>query len=270
MTTLQKAIIGATLAAAIGIGIYETRQPSRLRGQVQTLQQQQALLTEQIARLEEERDDASRSLTTLQQENNRLRQDTPELAKLRAEVARLRTDARDPARWSAAAVEMNDPFTQSVQVMMARAVELNRHLEQMPDKKIPELQLLTENDWLSAAKVARFDTDADVRKALGKLRNLAKDRMPMGRALWNFTQEHQGQLPTDISQLKPYFNSALSDAALDDGALDAIFERYKLLHTGKLSDLPPDAWIIAEKAPVDKDYDTLAIFGNGFSTSTRP
>src|SRR6266511_2242061 len=122
MTTLQKAIIGATLAAAIGIGIYETRQPSRLRGQVQTLQQQQALLTEQIARLEEERDDASRSLTTLQQENNRLRQDTPELAKLRAEVARLRTDARDPARWSAAAVEMNDPFTQSVQVMMARAV----------------------------------------------------------------------------------------------------------------------------------------------------
>jgi len=42
------------------------------------------------------------------------------------------------------------------------------------------------------------------------------------------------------------------------------------LHTGTLSDLPPDGWIVAEKAPVDKDYDTLAVFGNGFSTSTRP
>jgi len=60
MTTLQKTIFGATLAA-IGIGIYETRQASRLRDQVQTLQQQQAPLTAQILRLQKERDDASSS-----------------------------------------------------------------------------------------------------------------------------------------------------------------------------------------------------------------
>ena len=131
----------------------------------------------------------------------------------------------------------------------------------MPDKKIPELQLLTENDWLSAAKDAKFDTETDIRKALGKLRNLAKDKLPIGSALFSFTHANNGKLPTDLAQLKPYFKAPVDDA---------ILERYKLLHTGNLSDFPSGAWFVAEKAPVDKDYDTLAIFGNGFSTSTRP
>jgi len=64
MTTLQKTIIGATLAAAIGTGIYEARRASRLCDLVQTLQQQQAPLTEQIQRLQHERDDAMKRLAT--------------------------------------------------------------------------------------------------------------------------------------------------------------------------------------------------------------
>src|SRR5437899_2714726 len=59
MTTLQKTIIGATLAVAVGTGIYEARQASTLRSQVQTLQQQRAPWTEQIQQLQRERDDAT-------------------------------------------------------------------------------------------------------------------------------------------------------------------------------------------------------------------
>jgi RNA polymerase sigma factor (sigma-70 family) len=40
MTTLQKSLIGATLAIAIGAGTYQTRQAALLRAQVKTLQQQ--------------------------------------------------------------------------------------------------------------------------------------------------------------------------------------------------------------------------------------
>src|SRR5262245_7703474 len=214
MTMLQKIIIGATLAAVVGVGIHEARQASHLRSKVLTLQQQQEPLTAQIQGQQKERDTASSRVATLEQETDRLHQDKTELARLRAEVTRLRSDPRDPKGLSATAGDKNDPFAQSVRAMMTRAVELNQHLEQMPDKKIPELQLLNETDWLNAAKVAKFDTDGDVRKSLGNLRNLAKDRMPMGRALRNFTQEHNGQLPTDISQLRPYFNSALGDAVL--------------------------------------------------------
>ncbi len=44
MTTLQKIIIGATLAAAVGTGIYEARQNSKLRDENATLRQQTAQL----------------------------------------------------------------------------------------------------------------------------------------------------------------------------------------------------------------------------------
>jgi RNA polymerase sigma factor (sigma-70 family) len=44
MTTLQKTIIGATLAAAVGAGIYEARHNSKLRDQNESLQQQTAQL----------------------------------------------------------------------------------------------------------------------------------------------------------------------------------------------------------------------------------
>jgi hypothetical protein len=138
----------------------------------------------------------------------------------------------------------------------------------MPDKSIPELKLLTEEDWLSVVKDAKLDTDADVRKTLGKLRSRAKERMFMGSALYSFTQANNGQLPTDIFELMPWFKSALNDhgATVDDTTLHAIFERYTLLHNGNISNLAPDAWVVAEKAPVDKDYDSRAKFGIGRST----
>jgi RNA polymerase sigma factor (sigma-70 family) len=51
MTTLQKTVITATIAILAGAGIYEARQASQLRDQVQTLQQQQAPLAELAAQL---------------------------------------------------------------------------------------------------------------------------------------------------------------------------------------------------------------------------
>jgi RNA polymerase sigma factor (sigma-70 family) len=62
MTALQKTLITATLTLAVGTGIYQARQTSRLRDQVQTLRQQQAPLAEQIQQLEQERDEAVKRL----------------------------------------------------------------------------------------------------------------------------------------------------------------------------------------------------------------
>jgi hypothetical protein len=180
-----------------------------------------------------------------------------ELLKLRAEVTQLQGMQSKAA---------DDPFTQSVLALAARAVELNQHLEQMPDKKIPELQLLDENDWLAAAKDAKFDNDADIRKALQKLRSIAKDKVPIGSALYAFANANNGQLPTDLSQLKPYFNqSNLGNLGLDDSTFNAIIARYTLLHTGNISDFPSGTWFVVEKAPVDEDYDSREKFGLGTS-----
>jgi len=65
MTTLQKTLITVTIATAVGTGIYESRQASTLRTQVQSLQQQQASSAKEIQQLTRERDEAATKLAAL-------------------------------------------------------------------------------------------------------------------------------------------------------------------------------------------------------------
>jgi len=90
MTLMQKTIVGAILVAAVATGVYEARQAAAFHAQVQTLQQQQAPLTEQIQQLRQERDDATSRVAQLTSEVERLNQGASEVIKLRGEVARLR------------------------------------------------------------------------------------------------------------------------------------------------------------------------------------
>jgi RNA polymerase sigma factor (sigma-70 family) len=273
MTTLQKTIIGATLAVVAGTGFFEAHQVSQLHKRNLILEQQKTPLAEQIQQLQQELNDATNQLVSLGAENERLKSNPneTELLKLRGEVTQMRMAQQQLAQSKKIAMDINDPAMQHFLAAKAAATEINKYLDQMPDKKIPELKLLTDVDWLNATKEAKFDTDADIRKTLSNLRSLAKNRMPMGRSLYAFTSANNGQLPTDLSQLKPYFqsnlDSALGETPLDDATLDAIFARYTLLHTGNLSDFTQETWFIIEKAPVDKDYDSRSKFGNGTSTT---
>lgn len=85
MTTLQRIVIGATLTAAVGTGIFEAHQASQLRDRVQTLQKQQSSLAEQLRQLERERGDATIRLTALRNENERLKNSEAELLKSRVQ-----------------------------------------------------------------------------------------------------------------------------------------------------------------------------------------
>ncbi len=266
MTTIQKTIYAVTLAAAVGTGLYEARKNSRLEGEVQNLHQRQQPLDEEIGQLRRERDALARRQETKQAEIAQLQRDIADLPRLRGEVTQLRMAQQQQAQAKATAADKGDPSVQQFLALKAQAMEITRHLEQRPDKKIPELKLLVDEDWLTAVKLAKFDTDADIRITLSRLRSLAKKRLPFPSALRAFTRANNSQLPADISELKPHLKSALGDASPDEATLDAVLARYKLLHAGNLSDLPPNAWLIAEKAPVDKEYDTRAKFGNGGAT----
>ena len=95
MTTLQKTVITAVLAAAAGAGIFEAHQAAQLRGQVQTLQQQQAPLAEQIQQLQRERDDATNRLAGMAEEIAKNQKNNLELLKLRAELTQLKSSASE-------------------------------------------------------------------------------------------------------------------------------------------------------------------------------
>lgn len=97
MTALQKILVSVAIAAAIGAGIYEARQASRLRDEVQTLKAQQVPLNEQVAQLQEERDKATNIAAALSAENATLKKRPTEVVKLRGEMGRLRQEKTDIA-----------------------------------------------------------------------------------------------------------------------------------------------------------------------------
>jgi RNA polymerase sigma factor (sigma-70 family) len=256
MTTLQKTLITATIAAAVGTGIYEARQASALRNQVQTLQQQQeAPLAEQIQQLQRERNDAANRLASLANEMERARGNSTELLRLRAEVTRLSGDSQELAQLkSADAQKANDPMDSATKELVAKVNLLKQRLDQRPETKIPELQYLSGQDWLRLVQEARLRQenpgDEQVLWALSTVRSAAKQQFAywMGPSLRNYAQANGGQLPTDVSQLKPYFSFPVDDATL---------QRYQMLKAGNVSDLQPGELVVAEKAPVDDQYDTL-------------
>jgi RNA polymerase sigma factor (sigma-70 family) len=253
MTTLQKATIAATLAIVAGAGIHQAYKASQLRDQVQMLQQQQTPLADQIQQLQRERDDATHRLASLTDAKS---PDT-ELLKLRAEVTALRQTARERAATES-----------TTGVWATRIALLKQRLDQMPDKRIPEMEFLTEKDWAAATRDADLSTDDGVRQAMRALRSAAKDNFlnAMRDAFKKYADAANGGdlpgdpaqlaqainanaalLPSDLAQLKPYFDVPVEDATL---------QRYQFLHAGNMHDNLSDILVKEIAPPVDTEYDT--------------
>jgi hypothetical protein len=188
-----------------------------------------------------------------------------ELLKLRAEVVRLRQDSKALGQLRAAAIDKGSATRASgreattidseANKLTDRINALKQGFERMPEKKIPELQYLDNRSWLrNAAIISSLDTEADLRAGLSRMREDAKNTFcrKMGWALQSYVQASNGELPADVSQLKPYFDSPVDDS---------VFQRYQMTKTGNVSGLQPDEMVITEKAPVDDQYDILYQIG---------
>lgn len=250
MTTLQKTLITAAFLAAVSTGIYEASQASTLRQQVRTLQQQQAPLAAQINQLTRGRDELTRQLATLRDDNERLNRDHIELLRLRGEVTQLQEASRELEQLKEAQ-KTDLPW---VEVLQSRVARLKKLIEQMPDKSIPELEFLTDQDWLNVAINADLNTEAGTREALSQLRKSAKMNFaPTIWQAWNrFMLANTGVIPSDVSQLKPYFES---------GVDDKILQRYQIVAADQEDDFSMfgGKWVITEKAPVDDTHDFRVI-----------
>jgi RNA polymerase sigma factor (sigma-70 family) len=250
MTTLQKTLITATAAVLAGAGIFEARQAVHLREENQLLRQQQVPLAEQIQQLQRERDDTKSRLVSFLAENERLKsnQNTAELLKLRGEVTQIRNEA-------------NDPTGSAAKALLAKVNKLKQRLAETPNAKIPELQFVTEQDWLNAAN-GKLDTDADYRRALASLRNAAESKVAfmLQKALKTYLQSSSGQMPTDLDQLQPCFDSPMDDA---------ILQRWEIAPASTVQSLGMGGdVIITQKAPVDDVFDTRYGIGPNGSGST--
>jgi RNA polymerase sigma factor (sigma-70 family) len=209
MTTLQKTFIGATLVIAVSTGIYEARQATDLRNQIQTLRQERRPLAKEIEQWQRERKEMAGQLAALKEENERLKRDTAELLKFRGEVARLRNDSRELAQVKAK--DASDPTALAAQAWVERVKLLRQHFQQWP-KKTPELQLLDEQDWLNEVVNFELENDEACRKAMSAVRFAAKHKFAtaVNEALEQFVKANNDQLPSNPSQLMPYLKPPLN------------------------------------------------------------
>jgi RNA polymerase sigma factor (sigma-70 family) len=254
MTTVQKIAIVTAFAVVAGAGIQQAYQAARLRRQIQALQQQRTSMREQIQQLQQERDDAAdgpAAAAASEKTNN------AELLKLRAEVAALREAAREQSPV--------DPVTRD---WSARIATLKQKLNQMPEKRIPEMAFLTDKDWATVTRDANVDTDDSVREALSNLRNAAKNAFlnALRDALKKYAAAVNGGelpkkmsqlaqainanpnlMPADLSQLKPYFDQPVDDS---------VWQRYQYKPPANFHDNLSDIIVTEIAPPVDTEYDT--------------
>ena len=92
MTTIQKIAVAASLAATVGVGIYQAKEAAKARVEVQTLQQQQAPLAKQIQQLQEERDKTATMIAGLKENLTNNDRKNLELLKLRGVFAQLKKE----------------------------------------------------------------------------------------------------------------------------------------------------------------------------------
>ena len=233
MSLSRSVMVASATLIVVGAALFEIRVIFRQRSQLHVLQRRSTELETQIATLRSQRDDAARELVESERQ----------LVKLRS----------SPTRESS----VTEARRAEVKNWLASVKHLKRLLEQRPELAIPEMQLLTNDDWLRVAKQAEVDTDDHLRKALATLRDTAKGKFSpqLAVAFTKFMNATNGQMPSTALALAIYFEKPVDVA---------IFQRYEMRTSDTVTDPANPYWAIRERAPVDADYDSRhQVNGNG-------
>ena len=157
--------------------------------------------------------------------------------------------ASDPATGSNALATAEEVWSE-------RANHLKQWLEANPAGKIPELQFLGDQDWIDSIYPNTLSSDEECRRAMSTVRANGELRVLdiLAGAFRNYGKANNGQFPSALSELSPYFRSPVDDA---------ILERYEIVRADSLvSKLQQgDEWVITQKAPVDETWDLRFTIG---------
>jgi RNA polymerase sigma factor (sigma-70 family) len=178
-----------------------------------------------------------------------------ELLKLRNEVGRLKQNVQKmTSAKPTVAPSPEDQLTTMKSLYAAQVDRLKQWLEANPSEKIPELQGLSNSTWIDA--VDRLATDDDFAGAARILRANAEGQVfsTLWAALRKYGQDHAGQFPADLAELRPYFKTPIDDA---------ILQRYQIIPASSLvTELQPGGdWVITQKAPVNPTLDLRMAYG---------
>lgn len=136
-----------------------------------------------------------------------------------------------------------------IQSWLERVKRLKHLFVERPDQRIPELDLLGDDDWLRIARWDFPDDDNGERKAMGDARNAAKRilMLMLPDALYAYAAAHHHAFPAQAADLGPY---------LPDPRAAPAMVRYEMraLPEGLYNE-PSRRAGLQEVAPVDSDFD---------------
>jgi hypothetical protein len=130
---------------------------------------------------------------------------------------------------------------------VGRVKHLRTHFETHPAARIPEMRLLTDGEWLLAARDANFDSEDGVRRAAARVRDRARLLVAarLARAAQGYSRQHGLDPPSSPQALAPF----LTDPA------DAEFLARTVLDTAAVSRPGIPSWRLSEATAVDHDHD---------------
>jgi hypothetical protein len=238
--------------------VYEHIQFSKSQRKNEVLLKNQTSFESQLAVLRNGESIAKTRLAALEAENESLRRNSSELLKLRDEVTRLRAANRESTQ-----AKLPGGPSEEAKSWLARVNLLKQRLQEVPAQNTPELALLTEQDWLNAAR-AELRTAEDFRRAMSGLRSAANQKVStkIEDALHQYAKDSGGAFPTDIAQLRAFLDPAVTDAMLDE---------WTILPADQLPGLQLGGEsIITQKAAIDPENDMRLGIGPNGSGATGP
>ena len=242
MTALQKTTVLVAFTLIAGVGVYQA-----------------SLLARQ-----------STDLTALRGENNRTAAELRTLQATYEENAKHLTsiDSQIDRRLAAVRSAPSPADTALEAQMREWATQVDRlHdlLARHPEWNIPELKLLSEDDWFTIASQKRYESEDDLRAATSWLRHSAINKVAnrMGEALRGYARTHAGAMPSTPSELASYFDPPIDPA---------ILERYKVVDAGGNYGVPKGFGdrTIVERQPADPENDSMWYIGtNAVGNSSK-
>jgi len=255
MTTMQKTLVTVVLAASLATPLLvHQRAQARLREQDDMLRER----AERLAKLRTENEVFSSPIGLAKPPQTPADDQHNEVLRLRGEVGRLQAAVRELT-----GPKTNEPLSRGEalasmrQLYVDRVNGLRQRFVANPAEAVPELQYLTERDWLDFVTYDHHRIDPGSSHAMSGARSRAQVHFALKvleGALRQYGRDNNGQFPIDLSHLLPYLKSPVEASALQSWAIlpaSSFSGRMRLR----------EEWVITQKALVNPALDQRVVVG---------
>jgi len=255
-TKLKTGVISAIVVASVVMPLVVQHQAQAiLTGQHEALRQRAS----QLAGLQAENERLANLVAQGKSSRAVPDEEFTEVLRLRGAVGRMRAEARESTQPPGAPMSRNDMLASMAKEYSERVSRIKQLLEANPSEKIPELQFLTDEDWLFLANKRTLETEEGRSRAMSTARQMAEENFvgdTLRPALQKYARDHDGQFPGDLDRLRSYLKSKIDETVLRRWT---VLPKRNLV--GPLQAQLREDWFITQKAPVNAALDQRILCG---------